>query len=149
AFKDVELRVRAGEVVGIGGLLGSGKSQFVRSVAGVAKPSEGSVKLRGQAVSGSIAKRKRRGMSFVSGDRKGESLLGAFSVAENISLPRGEAGSGGFSNWLGVWKSGAERREARRLIDEYGIKARASSTISQLSGGNQQKVALARWVRRE
>ncbi len=148
AFQEVDLSLRAGEIVGVAGVLGSGKSQFVRAVSGVVKPTAGSVRLAGATVRGGVAARKERGIAFVSGDRTGESLIGSFSVAANVSLASGESGAGGFSNKLGIWKRRAERREAKRAIEDYKIKASAGSTMSGLSGGNQQKVALARWVRR-
>jgi len=149
AFQDVDLAVRAGEVVGIAGVLGSGKAKLIRSVCGVLKPTAGEAHLHGSPLHGGVASRKRRGVAFVSGDRIGESLIGAFTVAGNISLASGEAGAGGFSNRLGIWRRRAERKEAREAIAAYKIKAEASSTTGSLSGGNQQKVAIARWVRRD
>jgi ABC-type sugar transport system ATPase subunit len=149
AFQDIDLTVRAGEVVGIAGVLGSGKAKFIRAVSGALKPTGGEVRLAGRRLGGGVASRKRRGLAFVSGDRKGESLIDAFTVAGNISLASGEAGPGGFSNHLGIWKRGAERKEAKQAIDSYKIKAAPGSTTGSLSGGNQQKVAIARWVRRD
>jgi simple sugar transport system ATP-binding protein/ribose transport system ATP-binding protein len=147
-FEDVSLSVRAGEIVGIGGLMGSGKSELLRTIAGVHPTASGTIRMRGRPLSGTIVDRKKQGLAFVPQDR-GESVMRAFTVAGNISLSSGEAGPVGFSTRLGVWKKAAEAREARQAIERYQIKAAPRTRVMRMSGGNQQKVALARWIRRK
>ncbi len=141
--------VAPGEIVGIGGLLGSGKTETLRLLAGIGPSGTGEMTLDGQPLLGSIARRKRRGLSFVPSDRTGEAIIPASSVARNISLPSGEAGARGFSTRLGVWRTAYERRISRSLIKAFNIKATPDQPVGTLSGGNQQKVSLARWIHRE
>lgn len=144
----VDVALRRGEIVGLGGLLGSAKQDLLRAIAGVLPATAGSIELDGAPLTGSIGKRKRAGIAFVSGDRLGEGVIGAQSVASNVSLPSGEHGPRGFATRLGLWRTGRERAAAEDMIASFSIKADEDSVVSTLSGGNQQKVSLARWIYR-
>jgi ABC-type sugar transport system ATPase subunit len=145
---DISFTVDEGTIVGIGGLLGSGKGELLRIIAGVVEADTGSVRLAHTELSGDIASRKRAGVAYVPGDRLGEAVIGSQSVAFNISLPSGESAPGGFSTRLGVWRTKHEGEVTRSMIVKLGIKATPTQRVSALSGGNQQKVALARWMHR-
>ena len=149
-FRDVSFDLHQGEILGIAGLLGSGKSSLARSLAGADHMDEGQVTVNGVSVHrASTVRMKRQGLGYLSPDRHSDSLIQADPVRSNISLPSGERDRFGFARWGGIWKGRLERSEAVSAIKRYGIKATDSMTISQVSGGNQQKVALAKWIRRE
>jgi monosaccharide-transporting ATPase len=142
-LRGVSLDVRRGEVVGLAGLLGSGRTETARAVFGADRVDDGDLSLRGAAFAprspaDAIAGR----VAFVSEDRKGEGIIPELSVRENLTL----AALPTLSRFGIV--DGARQR---LLVDEYmrrfGIKASSSEQrIRELSGGNQQKVLLARWL---
>ncbi|KAA3522369.1 sugar ABC transporter ATP-binding protein [Agrobacterium vitis] len=146
---DISFNVGKGEIVGIGGLLGSGKGQLLRVLAGVTSHRDGTVELGGMPLAGSIAQRKQKGIAFIPGDRSNEAVIVTADVASNISLPSGHAGARGFSNAFGIWRSAREQNVARQMIASLRIKAVSGQPLRTLSGGNQQKVSLARWIHRE
>ena len=144
-YMDITIDVHAGEVVGVGGLLDSGKSALGRGAAGVEHPSTGSVALDG-GPNGKpdIAAFVRRGLGYVPAERLTEGLIAPFSVAWNIS-----SASGGdlFSNAFGLWRGRREKATAQQFVDNLGIHSGSPSQVClRLSGGNQQKVVLARWL---
>jgi ABC-type sugar transport system ATPase subunit len=144
----VSFTVDEGTIVGIGGLLGSGKGELLRILAGVAEADAGSVRLAHKELTGGVASRKRVGVAYVPSDRLGEAVIGTLSVAFNISLPSGDSGPSGFSTRLGLWRTALEGEVTRSMIAKLGVKAAPAQRLSALSGGNQQKVALARWMHR-
>jgi ribose transport system ATP-binding protein len=141
----VDLEVRSGEVVGVAGLLGSGRSSLLKMLFGVFPWSAGEVTLEGRplALTGTASATAAR-VAYVPEDRTLESAFPELSVAENLSAAVVDS----------YWRGGRlhhrdERADARRLIAEFGIKSSSErAPISSLSGGNQQKVVLARWMRR-
>ena len=143
AFEDVSFEVRAGEIVGLYGLMGAGQSEVARALFAAPPATSGSIKIGGREVKiTSPASAKRAGIGFVSDDRKAEGLVLGMSVAGNLSL----------GNWssvsrAGVLSVGRERGRAEHWTQALGIRARGSSqAVGTLSGGNQQKVVLARWL---
>jgi len=134
------LELRRGEVLGIAGLIGAGRTELLRALFGLAEVRAG--RLRVLALEGprAPAERWRAGAGFLSEDRKEEGLALGRSVAENLFLPvlARQARRG----WLG---RGVLEGAARRWIDELGVRcAGPGVAVGALSGGNQQKVALAR-----
>ncbi len=138
---DISFDVRAGEVLGVAGLMGAGRTELARLLFGLRRPRTGEVRLDGrrlrlQGPRQAIA----AGMAFVTEDRKAQGLVLGLSVRENISLARVPARAG----WI------ARRREAaqtRRLIEQLRIRTRDGELeVRALSGGNQQKVVLAKWL---
>ena len=138
-----ELTVRKGEISGFAGLLGSGRSECVRAVFGADKGTGGNVVMNGKNVS--IRKPSdaiKNGIAYLSEDRKAEGIIGELSVRENIILAL-QVKKGFFRPF--------SKSEAEGFADEYiralGIKtASADTPVKELSGGNQQKVILARWL---
>jgi len=142
---DVELTVRSGEVVGIAGLLGSGRSSLLHTIFGDRPMRAGTMLLDGEPVHfGRPADAMRAGIGLVPEDRANEALFGDQTVRENLSA----ASTAEFVRH-GRLDTAAEGAEANRLITELGIKAGSpEQPVSVLSGGNQQKVIFARWLRR-
>ncbi len=147
-YDDVSLDLHAGEVLGVGGLLESGKSHFGKGAAGVLAPDSGTVELAGSAPGApDIRRLVRDGLGYVPAERQLEGMIPPFSIAWNASLA-----SGGdlFSDALGLWRNGEETASARRWIGELRIRADGPRVpCSSLSGGNQQKVVLAKWLCRD
>ncbi|GLK69764.1 sugar ABC transporter ATP-binding protein [Hansschlegelia plantiphila] len=145
AFEPIDLVVRKGEVVGIGGLLDSGKSALGKAVAGVDPPAAGEVALNGgSAGAPDIGRFVRQGLGYVPAERLAEGMIASASVAWNVSLA-----SGGdlFSNALGLWRRGREVETTERYVRSLAIRSAAANVrASRLSGGNQQKAVLARWL---
>jgi len=140
---DVSLEVRRGEILGLAGLVGAGRSELAAAIFGVELPLSGTVQIEGTAVDiQSPRDAIRQGIYLVPEDRRNAGLITAMSVRENITLPALERYcSGGFI------QQSAEDKVATRMCAELKIKTpSAEVTASNLSGGNQQKVVLARWL---
>jgi ribose transport system ATP-binding protein len=146
AIRHADLRVRAGEVVGIAGLLGSGRSSLLRLLFGAMPAEAGSIALAGQTRRiRSPRDAMAAGVAYVPEDRAGDAAFPDLTVAENLSM----------SVCAEYYRAGrlrkrAERADARRLVETYHVKAESvGAPLSTLSGGNQQKAVLARWLRRK
>ena len=148
AFEAVSLELQAGEILGIGGLLGSGKEALARALAGIG-PSDGGLVRMGEGPwrRPDTTRLIRQGRGYVPAERPAGGRIPAFSVAANVTLA-----SGGdlFANRFGIWQGGKEQETAERFIRRLGIKAAGpKAPCNTLSGGNQQKVVLARWLCRD
>lgn len=140
-FEDITLGVRRGEVLGIYGLMGAGRSEFLETVYGLAPANGGEIRIDGRAVSITRpADALGAGMALVTEDRKATGLVMTGSVRENATLsclPRLSNGP--------VMSERRERTQVGRMVDLFRIKARSiEAPVQSLSGGNQQKVLLAR-----
>jgi ribose transport system ATP-binding protein len=140
---DIDLDLHAGEILGLAGLVGAGRTELARVVFGIDRPAGGSMALNGRAVRfATSSDAVDAGIFLVPEDRKGAGLLLDFPIAQNITLPdlRAYAKSGLVSR-------DAEIERAKRSRTELDIRA---ATVTQrtasLSGGNQQKVVLAKWL---
>jgi len=140
-FEGAQLSLHPGEVVGIAGVAGSGRSELLRAIAGVEAPSAGQVTLAGELVaSGSPQAAVQVGIGFVPADRHHEALVLPMTVRENISLPRLRD----FAGRLGLVRRQQEQERAGALAGDLRVRsAGLEQPVAQLSGGNQQKVALA------
>jgi len=142
-FQDVSFRVRAGEIVGLAGLVGSGRSEVLETVYGARRATEGRVAVAGRALHpGSIDAAVRAGVGLAPEERKSMGLLLDEPVYRNITLSTfGRFASGVFLD------EGAERAAAREQIQALDLRpADPDRTARTLSGGNQQKALLARWL---
>ena len=139
---EASLTVRRGEIVGIAGLVGAGRTELVRTIFGADRAAHGDVELNGRA--GLIRSPEEaidRSSAMVPEDRKAQGLLIDLPIADNVELAD-LAANGGF--WL---RPREMHRSVRRLQDELRIKApRLWQSASSLSGGNQQKVVIAKWL---
>ncbi len=139
----IDLVVRRGEVVGLGGLVGAGRTELAKSVFGVRPLAGGEVRYLGASVSGQKPRHLiRRGMAYLSEDRKVEGLVLGMNIRENVTL----------SSLAAVARFGlvSPRREgdaARRILRELDVVARSpEQSIATLSGGNQQRCVLGKWL---
>jgi len=142
-LRDASLEVRAGEIVGLAGLVGSGRSELAQAVFGVVPPESGTIEIDGRAVKISRPEEAiELGIAYVPEDRQRQGLVVAMTVAENIGLTR-------------IWKlmrgPFLDFEGEDKLADEYirtlRIKTPTSHQITRnLSGGNQQKIVLGKWL---
>lgn len=143
--RPVSFEVRAGEILGLAGLVGSGRTELLRAVYGADPRLTGRVLLRGTEVRPSPRASLRAGIAFLSEDRLHSGLVTDFSISRNItfaSLDRFR-----LSSALPLVSRGRERVTARRMAGELSVKAGSvDDPVMSLSGGNQQKVLLARWL---
>ncbi|MEO8759014.1 MAG: sugar ABC transporter ATP-binding protein [Devosia sp.] len=142
---DISLSARAGEIVGLGGLDGQGQRELLLALFGVLRGVSGDVLIDGKPTkigSPRIAKSKRIGMALIPEDRKTEGLMLPMSVMDNLSF----AGLGNFARG-GIIDRTAERRAAEAVIKLLEIKSDGTKVpVGSLSGGNQQKVVIAKWL---
>jgi ribose transport system ATP-binding protein len=133
-------QLRRGEVLGIAGLMGAGRTRLLRTLFGLEPVRSGRVRLGVHSGAFAPSMRWEQGMGLVSEDRKGEGLAASLGVADNLTLSR-LRGLGA----RGLVLPSRQDAAARRWIDRLGIRCRGTrQAVSELSGGNQQKVALAR-----
>jgi ribose transport system ATP-binding protein len=146
---NVSLDIKRGEVLGIAGLAGCGKSELIRAVFGLEKIAAGAVSLDGKVIlhltpAGMLAK----GICYMPSDRAAEGLAMRQGVSHNTTIASLDTGS--FSKWKSWLRLNSELKFARDVIDRMQIKTRnAGSPVDALSGGNKQKVLLARGLSRE
>jgi ribose transport system ATP-binding protein len=137
--RDASLSLRRGEVLGIAGLIGSGRTELVRAIFGLDAIRSGSISV-GYWNGGDPRIMWRQGVGMVSEDRKSEGLAVGLTIADNITLPH-LRGLGPY----GTVVPSRQQEVCKPLIDELSIKCRGpQQSVAELSGGNQQKVALAR-----
>jgi ribose transport system ATP-binding protein len=142
-LRNLDLEVRAGEIVGLAGLLGSGRTEAARAVFGLDRVTGGSLRVKGrEARIGSPRDAIEEGIAFLTEDRKVEGIVPDLSVRENLTLallPR--------LSRMGIVDEAKERRIVEGFIKALGIRtADMDQPIRELSGGNQQKVLLGRWL---
>ena len=144
-LKDVNFKAYGGEILGIGGLVGSGRTELIRCIFGAAKRSGGEITLNGKPVSHSIKRNIRNGFGYVPEDRRVEGLVPLLSVEKNITIASYDKLS---SASLVSRKN--EIEWADRAIKDYDIRPPIRTLpAGNLSGGNQQKTILGRWLSRD
>ena len=139
--QDVSFELHAGEVLGVAGLLGAGRTEMARLLFGLDKLESGQVTLDGKVITPKSPNEAiHAGFGFVTEDRKAQGLVLDMSLRENVSLPRVPAHAG-------LVDRPAEKTQTRGLMEALKIRARDSEIdVRALSGGNQQKVVLAKWL---
>jgi len=142
-FENINLEIKAGEIVGLAGLIGAGRSEVIRAIFGLDPLDRGEIKLDGRPVKLTDPKKAiANGLAMLSEDRRLVGIIPQLSIKKNAVLASlKKVVYGGFSHG----------RQEQKLVDEYfqrmNVKAPSTETrISALSGGNQQKVLLARWL---
>lgn len=139
---DISFTLRKGEILGIAGLVGAGRTWLVKSIFGAVSGRTGDIFIEGQKVEILHPKdAKKLGIAFVSEDRRGEGLIGSMSVKENVGLCNlGDITKYGFID------SYKEEKLAKDVIKTMGVKTPSSDQlVENLSGGNQQKIVLGKW----
>lgn len=153
--RGVDVELRAGEVLGVAGLVGAGRTELLRLLYGADRADAGRIELTGKALGqqacavspnwASPMQATRAGIALVTEDRKAQGLLLPQSIRVNTSLSHMGSVSGG--GWL---KPAAESALAARMVKRLRIRARnGEQAVGTLSGGNQQKVIFARWLHRD
>jgi len=141
-FSDVSFTAHAGEILGFGGITGSGQQAIARALFGLL-PASGSITVDGGAVKiANPAQAIEQGIVYLPADRSGEGMFLPHSIAENIALPH-------VKDWarLGILDAAREREAVTGQIDSLAVKTPSPrQAVGLLSGGNQQKVAFARWL---
>jgi ribose transport system ATP-binding protein len=142
-LKDISFSLHKGEVLGVAGLLGAGRTELARAIFGLDKISSGSIYVNGVAQKMSSPRAAiKSGIGFLTEDRKSQGLVLPLSVERNLCLSSVDK----FSRW-GIMNSREERKEAGRYVEDLRIKTPSlDQKVVFLSGGNQQKVVLSKWL---
>jgi len=140
--------LKRGEILGIAGLMGSGRTQLIRSLFALDRPEGGSISVNGQILKlrrGTAAQRLSESFAYLSEDRKGEGLALALSIGDNVTMTRFASCSR--LGWLNLSR---QRSQTGLLVRSLSVKARnPDQPVATLSGGNQQKIALARLLHQD
>ena len=142
-FEDVSFELRKGEVLGIAGLMGAGRTEVAQALFGYRKLNKGNILLDGKPVNiTNPLQAKKLGFGYVTEDRKSEGLIVDFSVKDNLSLTNFNKIA---SN--GIIKGQEEQSLYASMVERLGIRTSGPSQLAKsLSGGNQQKVVIAKWL---
>lgn len=146
-YQDINLTVRPGDIVGLTGLLGSGRTEIALSLFGLIKPDSGEIRVRGEVTTiGAPWEAMQLGIALLPEDRNGQGLFGEQSVEVNVSVSMLDRIVGG----IGMLNRKAEKSLARGVVNDMGVNNKNTAlAVSNLSGGNQQKVVIGKWLGRE
>lgn len=141
---DVSFAVHAGEIVGLAGLIGAGRTEILRAIAGADAPVQGEIRIDGRPLrTGRVAGAISAGIAFITEDRKAQGLVLGMTVRENVTL----AHLTDFIDRDQLVSVARERAATVRMIEELQIKTPGTEQlVRNLSGGTQQKVVLAKWL---
>jgi ribose transport system ATP-binding protein len=144
-IREIHIEIFAGEIVGLIGLVGSGRSEIARAIFG-ADPASGTVLIEGTAYQQRTPEKSvARGIAMVPEDRRKEGLVLTQAVRPNMTLPHLKSFSG-----FGMMRGGSEIAAVKNLIDYFGVQPRqVDGNVATYSGGNQQKVLLGKWIMRD
>jgi ribose transport system ATP-binding protein len=146
--RDVSFKVAYGEILGVAGLMGSGRTETMRAVFGADRANRGRIYLYGSSEPVEIRRPRdavRKGIAFLTEDRKEQGLLLSLAIRKNISLAR--LNDINRFGWLNLSK---ERTVAEKYVDALSVRCSSiEQMIGELSGGNQQKVVIAKWMYRD
>jgi rhamnose transport system ATP-binding protein len=141
-FSDVHLELHAGEVVGMAGLIGSGRSELAQTLIGFAKPTSGTLEVGGRGLRPrGVRQSLSSGVGYVPEERVSQGLFMPLTVRANITLPVIDRLTRG-----GLIFGRAEERFSTKALQSLNLRGKQTDAVSALSGGNQQKVLLARWI---
>ncbi|MEI5131432.1 sugar ABC transporter ATP-binding protein [Streptomyces libani] len=142
-FEGIDFEVRAGEVVGLAGLVGAGRTEVVRAIFGVDRYDAGTVEIDGKELArGDVRAAMRAGLGLVPEDRKGQGLVLDASLQDNLTLARLDRDTRG-----GLVDRGAQRREAATVAAQLKVRMSGlGQSARTLSGGNQQKIVIGKWL---
>lgn len=136
AFENVSFQLRAGEIVGMGGLVGAGRTEIARAIRGIDKPTSGKVELTEKGLD-------LDSIGYITEDRKGDGLVLGLSIEENVTMPNLAQVSGA----LGVVNSNSSRSMADTWVEKLKVRTpHTKQLVKNLSGGNQQKIVIAKWL---
>ncbi|MGE6630488.1 sugar ABC transporter ATP-binding protein [Bacillus sp. NPDC077027] len=143
-LKDISLHVKKGEIVGIAGLVGAGKTELCKALFGASEKKSGIMKLNGKTVHvNSPYQAVRSGLALVPEERRKEGILTEETVARNITA----ANLGSFTRLFSFLHRSKEEQAASEMVQQLGVKTPTIETkVKHLSGGNQQKIAIGKWL---
>ncbi|RXZ79460.1 sugar ABC transporter ATP-binding protein [Paenibacillaceae bacterium] len=143
-LKDVNVHIRQGEIVGIGGLVGAGKTELCRALFGASPTASGEIRLHGKRLRiKSPHEAVRQGIALVPEERRREGVFVEESVISNVTVASLESNTR-WGHWISTAK---ERAAAAHIISSLGVKTpNAQAKVRNLSGGNQQKIAIGKWL---
>lgn len=143
--EDVFFSLHRGEIFGLAGLVGAGRTELLRCLMGLDPVRKGHVQIGAISIGSGVRQRMKAGFGLVSEDRKAEGLAQIRNIADNLTLSRLKPYS-----WLGILMNGRRMRAVRDWMERLQVKAESPyQPIYQLSGGNQQKVAIARLLHQD
>ncbi len=141
----VNFKAYGGEVLGIGGLVGSGRTELIKCIYGALNPDSGAITLNGNPIRKTVGKNIKNGFGLVPEDRRREGFVPVLSVEKNVT-----AASYDMLSKCGIVSRKGEIAHAEKAIKDYDVRPRLRRLpVSNLSGGNQQKVVLGRWLSRD
>jgi len=147
-LKSASFELRRGEILGIAGLMGSGRTPLLRTIFGLERPANGTIKVNKKSVPGgrsTPAMRLIEGVGYLSEDRKGDGLTLNQSIADNVTVTKFDS----CSRW-GWLDLGAQRKQTEKLVNALKIRTQGvQQDVGSLSGGNQQKVIVARLLHQD
>ena len=143
-YKNINLKLYKGEVLGITGLVGAGRSELFQTIFGILKADSGKIILEGEEINlNSPWTALKKGIGYIPESRQTQGLVLEKKVSENITLPLLK----NFTNKLGIINTKKQSSLVHDLIDKLDVRPKDENlTASQLSGGNQQKVVIAKWI---
>ena len=143
-LKNISFVLNQGEILGVAGVDGNGQHELVQAICGFIKPASGSIKLKGQDLSGkSVCERKTMGIGYVPEDRHKDGLILGYTIADNLILGRHNHDE--FSKKKRWLKASTIQTNAEKMKEDFDIRcANVNVTAGTLSGGNQQKIIIAR-----
>jgi len=143
-FSDVSFNVRAGEILGISGLMDAGRTEILETIFGYRNKDQGKIKLHGKQLNiKHPSDAVNAGLAFISEDRQAKGAIIGASIRENISLTNMET----ISSKAGIISTSKERKLAQDLIEKLQVNTvNMNQEVKRLSGGNQQKVVIAKWI---
>lgn len=142
-FEDIHFSIKEGEILGISGLMGAGRTEIMRALFGIDPYDRGEIIMNGNPISiKNPSSAAKQGLAFITEDRKDEGLVLDFSIRENIALTNLESFAPN-----GVVKAKDEKQFVKMMVERLKVKMESQETkAGNLSGGNQQKVVIAKWV---
>ena len=142
-LEDISFELRAGEVVGIAGIVGAGRTELAEAIFGSEPADSGEVWVGGETLRpGQPREAKNQGIGFITEDRQGEGIVPPLSVSENLGLA-----ALGDNSSVGLVNRRKQRQQAKEMIDDLNIRTPSpQQEIRYLSGGNQQKVVIGKWL---
>lgn len=145
-LQDISFKVRKGEVLGFGGLVGAGRTELMRAIYGIDPFDSGSIKYLGKPYTPTVEKSIAGGYGFVPEERRLQGIMGAISITGNIGI----ANLDSISSPLGFVSGAKELERSQKAITTLNIKpANPNHLVGNLSGGNQQKVVVGKWLIRD
>jgi ribose transport system ATP-binding protein len=142
-LKDISFKLHKGEVLGFGGLVGSGRTELMRAIYGIDPYDSGTIKYQGKPYAPTVEKSIASGFGFVPEERRLQGIMGAISITGNIGIPNLDS----ISNGAGFVSDSKELELSNKAITLLNVKpANPDVLVGNLSGGNQQKVVVGKWL---